>query len=158
MDSGEYHPTKPTVIASSSSSDYDINLFGDAFLYEADSGATNLKTYLNNEYDGGDFDGTSASCNDTTGTSITPNIILSYSCGSTGGYTYGGDGTDGNDYKYINDFWFRWRSRCKSSTLYFESSIKWNMKIKQVKYLCTKISKSDGTAYISKNTRTHRLS
>ena len=42
MDSGEYHPTKPTVIASSSSSDYDINVFGRCIgiLYEADSGAT----------------------------------------------------------------------------------------------------------------------
>lgn len=120
--SGEYHPAKPTIIASSSPNDYDINLFGDAFWYDAGSGsgATDLKTYLDTEYDGGDFDGTKkkAVCRNTNGSSTVPNIKMEYSCG-----------TEKKKYdKYINDFFSNGGASCKSSTRRFDYSIRMNYK------------------------------
>jgi len=116
----ELHPSKPSIIAGPSDTDYDISVFADAFRYPD----LTLGDYLENNFSGGNYVSKNATCDQPDGTTTDPNIVMSYFCGQSGEYNSGkGDGTDSN----INDFFSLSEAKggaaCKSSKFNFDKSV-----------------------------------
>tara|TARA_A100001011_G_scaffold400863_1_gene520155 strand:- start:16376 stop:20512 length:4137 start_codon:yes stop_codon:yes gene_type:complete len=119
-----YHPPKPSIIAASSDGDYNNSLFNDAFYYYStqDDKHVSLGEYLKADYVGGKFENNQANCSEDDGNNgfndSNPNIIMSYSCGTTGN-SYGGE----SDTRDINKFFDSDGAACKSSSVYFKHTI-----------------------------------
>lgn len=111
-----YHPSKPSIIAAPSKTDYDISVFADAFRYpdldEPNNSTSTLGDYLQNKFSGGNYVPKNATCVDPDGTTTYPNIVMRYSCGQSGENYYDSG---------INDFFSL--SACKSSKFTFEKRV-----------------------------------
>ncbi len=120
----DYHPPKPSIIAASGDGDYNVSLFNEAFYYYSTQGDkhVSLGEYLEADYVGGKFENNQAKCSEDNGNNgfndSNPNIIMSYSCGTTGN-SYGGE----SDTRYINNFFDSDGAACKSSNEYFNHTI-----------------------------------
>ena len=117
-----YHPSKPSIIAAPSDTDYDISVFADAFRYPDPDGTNSSSTlvdYLQNKFSGGNYVSKKATCKDTLGTTTDPNIKMTYLCGQQSGENYYDSG--------INDFFSLLEAQggaaCKSSEFTFEKSV-----------------------------------
>lgn len=116
----KYHPSKPSIIAGPSGTDYDISVFADVFRYQD----LTLGEYLEHKFPNGKYHSKIATCDGPDGKTTVPNIEMTYLCGQADANYYGkSGGTDSN----INDFFSLSESEggavCKSSTVHFNKSV-----------------------------------